>query len=771
MVTHTEALLSPAGVTPTPTTTCKSVFVCMAAGHIFTPGPLVTQLPSQQAMLSQVHAHLVVHRSRYGVIVVRGHPQFHQLACELDELEVQLTRQGYCSVRRAAGFENALLPRSWKSVRSSILRWIGFLAVALLIPVTHLTLAQYIISHHHFFTFLSFLRARQLGGSGEMRKQVQVARRVVLWLSLTRPHMTWAAWARDTLAPHLGAVHTGLYREHAQHLRVKLINKRTSNFLEQQPYHQTSGSTGEWDQDSSESSMGQEGEEGEGAGPPVRTGGGSGISSRGVGHGALGLLGLRARMPVAPPLHAQPTSHAEAASTRPMRGGSSAAGARGGLGAEQPASPSSSVSSSSDGDSSTHSGVSSGATSSVSASDGGSGSVSSRGTGRAVLDGDTSSVSSGSASMSEGHTESHTSEASSSARSSGMSESTESESESGMPDAHPLPHTQRTLSRVGLPMPTPGELLVYQKSEVEAALQLANWELRQRGPDPERRARARLSMDAVRRVRDACMLCMLYGHVSLAIRATHVCTVKSSCHAAAACTVISCPAVIHGGPTASDTCRGNRFQQVQPAAQLTPTAHTSRSSTRYEYLPSIDGRSFQIVLPHHKTEARGGPGMVMSVLDPSFTQLLLVYERNCRPAIVEAARAAAAEVYTVPHQQFLTDEGEAFTEGGSLVHWWKRLHDKGASWPFITLHQLRHVFSGDRSLNPTVPGPSNEAAAFSMGHTVRQMLGTYSRQHRQQQLEHEAVQGLQAYRAATLAAAQAERGAATSGPQHKRAKH
>ena len=73
-----------------------------------------------------------------------------------------------------------------------------------------------------------------------------------------------------------------------------------------------------------------------------------------------------------------------------------------------------------------------------------------------------------------------------------------------------------------------------------------------------------------------------------------------------------------------------------------------------------------------------------------------------------------------------------------------------ASWPFITLHQLRNLFITHRGDNPSLPGPSQAAAAASMLHSPAQWPAFYDLHHRRRQMEQTAT-GMAAWRTAVMA--------------------
>ena len=84
-----------------------------------------------------------------------------------------------------------------------------------------------------------------------------------------------------------------------------------------------------------------------------------------------------------------------------------------------------------------------------------------------------------------------------------------------------------------------------------------------------------------------------------------------------------------------------------------------------------------------------------------------------------------------------------------------------ASWPFITLHQLRNLFITHRGDNPSLPGPSQAAAAASMLHSPAQWPAFYDLHHRRRQMEQTAI-GMAAWRSAVMAKP-ANAGAAEAG--------
>jgi hypothetical protein len=74
---------------------------------------------------------------------------------------------------------------------------------------------------------------------------------------------------------------------------------------------------------------------------------------------------------------------------------------------------------------------------------------------------------------------------------------------------------------------------------------------------------------------------------------------------------------------------------------------------------------------------------------------------------------------------------------------------RGAPGPFITLHNVRHLFITDRRDDPTAPGPSTASAAAAMLHSPAQWGAVYDKRAQRRRMT-EAVEGMEAYRAAKL---------------------
>lgn len=80
-----------------------------------------------------------------------------------------------------------------------------------------------------------------------------------------------------------------------------------------------------------------------------------------------------------------------------------------------------------------------------------------------------------------------------------------------------------------------------------------------------------------------------------------------------------------------------------------------------------------------------------------------------------------------PQQQYLTNGGKPFN-CQSLCSWWKELHSKtAATWPFLSMHSIRHTMV--REVRGTAGGSSvhEEAAAKLMGHSKHMWDRHYDR--------------------------------------------
>lgn len=73
----------------------------------------------------------------------------------------------------------------------------------------------------------------------------------------------------------------------------------------------------------------------------------------------------------------------------------------------------------------------------------------------------------------------------------------------------------------------------------------------------------------------------------------------------------------------------------------------------------------------------------------------------------------------------------------------------GAPTPFVTLHQLRHIFITDRQDDPTAAGPSKAAAAAAMLNSPAQWDAKYDDRFKRRYMV-ESTQGMAAYRAEKL---------------------
>jgi hypothetical protein len=125
-----------------------------------------------------------------------------------------------------------------------------------------------------------------------------------------------------------------------------------------------------------------------------------------------------------------------------------------------------------------------------------------------------------------------------------------------------------------------------------------------------------------------------FGQSSLAQRGLVLATAKATAHALEPCARPDCPA--------PGICTGNGYQLVAG--------------------PS--GPKLQLSIPHHKTKV-AGPVLVAS---PREQQMVLLYERRGRPALLLPGREETA--------MYLTADGAAFTDEG-ISRWWKDLHRWG----------------------------------------------------------------------------------------------
>lgn len=187
-------------------------------------------------------------------------------------------------------------------------------------------------------------------------------------------------------------------------------------------------------------------------------------------------------------------------------------------------------------------------------------------------------------------------------------------------------------------LPKPRELLLWQEELVGKALTAAA---------ALQRVKA-TSWDPVSAcmVRDACMLCTLFGYSSLAQRSEVLCAAKASQHAQTACS--------NSEPPCPDpNCRGVRFE--------------------------CNTGAWQLVVPHHKGTSRGMAGQVLRMQDAQVMKLLTLYEKYARPSLLWGPDSVLAGIdgddaeSGMPLAMFVTGTGQAYTDQ-SLGEWWRQLH-------------------------------------------------------------------------------------------------
>ena len=111
--------------------------------------------------------------------------------------------------------------------------------------------------------------------------------------------------------------------------------------------------------------------------------------------------------------------------------------------------------------------------------------------------------------------------------------------------------------------------------------------------------------------------------------------------------------------------------------------------------------------------------VILCVLqDQEELELLCIWEGMCRPTLADFQEPQAQE-------QYLTSEGKPWGQS-SLCDWWKALHARSkAPWPFITMHQIRHVMVEEVMANPGQVDTG--AAAMLMGNSTKVWKSHYDK--------------------------------------------
>jgi hypothetical protein len=220
-------------------------------------------------------------------------------------------------------------------------------------------------------------------------------------------------------------------------------------------------------------------------------------------------------------------------------------------------------------------------------------------------------------------------------------------------------------------LPHYSQLVHWQEGIKQMALRAIDGEM------PASTATARLVMGT-------CMLCMLYGHTSMAQRSSAVLTAKASMYATTKCQHPTCFGL--------GKCHGNRFVK-------------------------LPGGGFSISLPHYKSQGETAPGVVVAIKDADEAKLLHSWEGTYRGLLVDQDEPPENAVQLQFFQPFALTP---FTESG-LCHWFKEMQRKHtAPWlpSVITPHQLRDAAVAYSRANPDEVDP--EAAAKLMGHSSAQ---------------------------------------------------
>ena len=149
--------------------------------------------------------------------------------------------------------------------------------------------------------------------------------------------------------------------------------------------------------------------------------------------------------------------------------------------------------------------------------------------------------------------------------------------------------------------------------------------------------------------------------------------------------------------------------------------------------------TMQLHLAHHKADRKWGT--IEYELPDDLTDLLVLY--------LSKGYKLLKNSLGVEHPfMFMSMDGPAFGTD-TFCKYWQDLMD---SWggPTAGPHTLRHIFVADRSRHDTVPGPTQQGAAFCMGHDPAQWTISYDLQSLQRGAQH-AVNSMSGWRAALLA--------------------
>lgn len=107
------------------------------------------------------------------------------------------------------------------------------------------------------------------------------------------------------------------------------------------------------------------------------------------------------------------------------------------------------------------------------------------------------------------------------------------------------------------------------------------------------------------------------------------------------------------------------------------------------------------------------------VQDPVELELVNMWEGSYRALLVNPDRDEEVE------EQFITKAGKPFDQS-SLCDWWKNKHKQsGAVWPFITMHNIRHIMVEAVMSSPGQVDPA--AGAMLMGNSTKQWDSSYDR--------------------------------------------
>jgi len=198
----------------------------------------------------------------------------------------------------------------------------------------------------------------------------------------------------------------------------------------------------------------------------------------------------------------------------------------------------------------------------------------------------------------------------------------------------------------------------------------------------------------------------------------------------------------HVPPTRISCIRGLLVPSHQGPC-VRPDCHLPGCEGNKLHITSISPLLMRIKLPHHKNARKWGQTCIEIAVPSDLAELLHAYLGAPRTALLAHHRVDDSSCPYV----FMDMRGRGFGDAVFTLYWQNWLVKHGAV-P-MNPSTCRQVFVHERQSSNAAPGPSNQGAAWVMGHSVQQWH-KWTDMHYHPGLAQSAVDAMQSWRAAML---------------------